>query len=118
MDQMSSPRPLPDIQADIANATLQLARLAHERRGARAARRLGIVADFDDGLSRAAIAAKWGVDYGQVADILHKAGRTERTRRALGLSDSQRADYQRLLRQGVSSMIARAIALRGPWSPS
>jgi|SRR4051794_16929352 hypothetical protein len=114
MDEMSSPRPLPDIQADIATTTRLLARLAQERRRARVARRLGIVADFDAGSSRAAIAAKWGIAYGQVATVLHKAGRNERTRRALGLSDSQRTDYQRLLRQGVRSMIARAIALRGP----
>jgi len=114
MDEMSSPRPLPDIQADIATTTLLLARLARERRRACVARRLGIVADFDAGLGRAAIAAKWGVGYGQVATVLHKAGRNERTRRALGLSDSQRADYDRLIRQGVRSRIARAIALRGP----
>jgi hypothetical protein len=86
MDEMSSPRPLPDIQADIAAATLNLARLEHERRRARVARRVGIVDDFDGGLSRAAIAAKWDVDYGLVAAVLHKAGRTERSRRALGLS--------------------------------
>jgi len=114
---MSSPRPLPDIQAEIAAATLRLARLERERRRARIARRTGIVADFDGGLSRAAIAAKWGVDYGQVASVLHKAGRSERSRRALGLSDSQRVDYQRLVRQGVRSLIARAIALRGPQDP-
>lgn len=114
MDQMSSPRPLPDIQADIATTTRLLARLAQERRRARVARRLGIVADFDGGLNRAAIAAKWGVDYGQVAAVLHKARRSEFTRRALGLTDSQRADYNRLVRQGVRTVIARAIALRGP----
>jgi hypothetical protein len=114
MDEMSSPRLLPDIQADIAATTLHLARLERERRRARVARKLGIVADFDAGLSRTAIAAKWGVDYGQVAAVLHKAGRTERTRQALGLSDSQRADYQRIVRHGVRPVIARAIALRGP----
>jgi len=114
MDEMSSPRPLPDIQADIAATTAYLAGLARERRRARIARRLGIVADFDAGLSRAAIAARWGVEYGQVATVLYKAGRTERTRRAQGLTDSQRADYHRLVRQGVRSLIARAIALRGP----
>ncbi|MBN9088086.1 MAG: hypothetical protein J0J01_14345 [Reyranella sp.] len=111
---MSSLRPLPDIQADLAAATLHLARLAREHRRARVARRLGIVADFDAGLGRAAIAAKWGVDYAQVAAVLHKAGRTERTRQALGLDDSQRADYQRIVRHGVRPTIARAIALRGP----
>jgi hypothetical protein len=116
MDEMSSPRPLPrpldTIQAEIAATTLQLARLAQERRRAQVARRLGIVADFDAGLSRAAIAAKWGVDYSQVSAVLHKAGRTERSRQALGLSDSQRADYQRIVRHGVRPVIARAIALR------
>ena len=116
MDQMSSPRPLPRIQADIAVASRYLARLAQERRQAHAVRRLGIVADFDAGLARAEIAAKWGVEYGLVAAILHKAGRTERSRRALGLSDSQRTEYQRILGHGVRPTIARAIAiaLRAP----
>lgn len=113
-DLSTSLRPLPAIQAEIAATALRLAALARERRRARIARRLGIVADFDAGMSRTAIAAKWGVDYGRVAAVLHKARRTERTRRAQGLSDSQRADYHRLLRQGVRSAIARAIALRGP----
>src|SRR3954464_13010436 len=114
MTNLSTPRPLPVIQADIAATEQYLDGLARERRRARTARRLGIVADFDAGMRRAAIAAKWGVDYGQVAAVLHKAGRTERTRCALGLTDSQRADYHRLVRQGVRSLIARAIALRGP----
>jgi hypothetical protein len=114
MSTLPSPRALPAIQADIAAALLRLGALEQERRRTRAARRAGIVADFDAGLARTAIAAKWGVPYGFVAAILHKAQRTERTRRAQGLSDGQRADYQRLLRQGVRSRIARAIALRGP----
>jgi hypothetical protein len=115
MTDLSTPtRPLPDIQADIAAALLRLGELEKERRRTRAARRAGVVADFDSGLARTAIAAKWGVPYGHVAAILHRARRTERTRRAQGLSDSQHADYQRLLRQGVRSLIARAIALRGP----
>lgn len=114
MSTLSPSRPLPAIQADIAAALSLLDELAQERRRSRAARRAAIVADFDAGLARTAIAAKWGVPYGFVAAILHKAQRTERTRRAQGLSDSQRADYQRLLRQGVRSRIARAIALRGP----
>ena len=114
MDEMSSPRLLPVIQADIAAAAARLAHLAQERRRARTARRAGIVADFDSGLSRDAVALKWGVAYGHVAQVLYRAGRTERTRCALGLSISQRADYQRLVRQGVRTALARAIALRGP----
>src|SRR5689334_21558937 len=101
MPTLSTPRALPAIQADIAAALLLLGDLERERRRSRAARRAGIVADFDAGLARTAIAAKWGVPYGQVAAVLHKAGRTERTRCAQGLSLGQHADYQRLLRQGV-----------------
>lgn len=106
-------RPLADILADIAAAERHLADLANERRLTRVTRRAAIVADFDAGLSRAAIAAKWGVPYGYVAAILHKARRTERTRRAVGLDLAQRADYERLVRAGVRTRIARAIALRG-----
>ena len=58
------------------------------------------------------IAAKWGVPYGHVAAILHKARRTERTRRAIGLELPQKADYDRLVRAGVHTRLARLIALR------
>ena len=61
-------RPLADILADIAAAERQLADLETERRHTRLMRRAGIVIDFDAGLSRAAIAAKWGVPYGHVGD--------------------------------------------------
>lgn len=105
-------RPLADILADIAAAERQLADLETERRLTRLMRRAGIVIDFDAGLSRAAIAAKWGVPYGHVAAILHKARRTERTRRAIGLELPQKADYDRLVRAGVRTRIARLIALR------
>jgi hypothetical protein len=105
-------RPLADIQADIAATTRHLADLEIERRRIRLVRRAGIVIDFDAGLSRAAIAAKWRVSYGHVAAILHKARRTERTRRAIGLELPQRADYDRLVRAGVRTRIARLIALR------
>src|SRR5204863_8526084 len=101
MNSLSSLRPLPAIQAELAAAAERLAELARERARCRAARRAGIVADFDSGFARAAIAAKWGVGYGYVAAILHRARRTEHSRCARGLSDSQRADYQRLVRQGV-----------------
>ena len=113
MDTARSPvRPLADIQADIAAAARQLADLEAERRRTRRVRRAGIVRDFDAGLSRAAIADKWGVPYGHVAAILHKARRTERTRRAIGLERPQKADYDRLVRAGVRTRLARVIALR------
>jgi len=107
-------RPLADIQADIAAAARYLSDLETERRRTRLVRSAGIVTDFDAGLSRAAIADKWGVPYGHVAAILHKARRTERTRRAVGLDTAQRADYDRLVRQRVPTRLARAIALREP----
>jgi hypothetical protein len=113
MDVFQTPvRPLADILADIAAAERHLAHLANERRLTRLTRRAAIVADFDAGISRAAIASKWGVPYGYVAAVLHKARRTERTRRAVGLDLAQRADYERLVRAGVRTRIARAIALR------
>jgi hypothetical protein len=105
-------RPLADILADIAAAERLLADLADERRRIREVRGAGIIVDFDEGLSRAAIAAKWGVPYGHVAAILHKARRTERTRCAIGLDLPQRADYNRLVRAGVRKRLARVIALR------
>ena len=105
-------RPLADIQTDIAATARQLADLEVERRRTRLLRRAGIVVDFDAGLSRAAIAAKWEVPYGYVAAILHKARRTERSRCAIGLDLPQRADYHRLVRAGVRKRLARVIALR------
>jgi len=105
-------RPLADILADTAAAERQLADLETERRLTRLMRRAGIVIDFDAGLSRTAIAAKWGVPYGHVAAILHKARRTERTRRAIGLELPQKADYDRMVRAGVHTRLARLIALR------
>ena len=107
-------RPLADIQADIAAAARHLSDLEAERRHTREVRDAGIVADFDAGHSRAAIASRWGVPYGQVGAVLHKAHRTERTRRAVGLDLAQRADYERLVRARVPTRLARVIALREP----
>ncbi|MCW5736407.1 MAG: hypothetical protein KIS73_19925 [Enhydrobacter sp.] len=103
-------RRLREIQDDIAAASATLATLENERARVRAARRDGIVADFDAGLSRAAIAAKWEVDYGHVAGVLHKARRTEKTRRARDLTPAQRQHYAIALRGGASSALARRIA--------
>jgi len=118
MDNMSNARPLDVLQAEIAAVRQTLGQLARERAAAHSRRRAGIVADFDGGLDRAAIAARWGASYGVVAQILHRAGRTARTRAALGLTARQRADYQWLLAQGVRCTIARAIALRDTPGPS
>ena len=103
-------RRLRDIEDDIAATSVALAALENERARARAARRDGIVADFDAGLSRAAIAARWEVDYGYVAGVLHKARRTEKTRRARDLTPAQRRHYAIALHGGASSALARRIA--------
>jgi len=103
-------RSLREIQDDIAAAAVALAALEKERDAARTVRQRGIIADFDAGLARAAIAAKWGVDYGYVAGVLHRARRTEKTRRARDLTADQRRHYEIALRGGASSALARRIA--------
>lgn len=103
-------RSLREIQHEIAAAADRLAALEKEREEARLARQLGIVADFDAGLSRPEIAAKWGVDYGYVAGVLHRARRTERTRRAKDLTPAQRRHYEIALRNGAPAALARRIA--------
>jgi hypothetical protein len=103
-------RTLDDIQAELAATAQHLADLQEERDWLRTERHLGIVADFDAGLDRAAIAGKWEVSYGRVANILHRAGRSERSRLALGLSPKQRRHYRVALRGGVPPILARRIA--------
>jgi len=98
------------IGAEIDAAQARLDALLKERAASIAARRAAIVAAFDAGAARADIMARFGIDYGALATLLHKAGRSERQRRAAALSAAQRAHYERLIRQGVRSAIARAIA--------
>src|SRR4051812_17446929 len=107
---MSLPRPLSDIQAEIAATACRLAELERERARTRARCRSGIVVDFDAGLSRAEIAARWGVDYGYVSAVLHQAGRPLETRRRASLSPCQRPHYDRLLELGVRGPLAHVIA--------
>jgi hypothetical protein len=111
---MDDLRSLADIQADIAAAARRLSDLEAERRHTRETRTARVVADFDAGLARSDIAARWGLAYGRVSAILYQAGRTERTRSVRGLDAAQRVDFDRLVRQGVRTRLARAIALRGP----
>ena len=107
---MSIPRPLAAIQAEIALANHRLAALARERAAARAAQRAGIVADFDAGLCHRAIAARWGVPYGYVASVLHRACRTTGRRRRAALSADQQGHYDKLVRMGVRGTLAASIA--------
>ncbi len=98
------------IDAEIDAATDLLTKLRARRAVAVVTRRDAIIKAFDDGGARAQIVEAFGGTYQDIADILHKAGRNERQRRAIGLGPRQRADYERLIRQGVKSSIASVIA--------
>ncbi len=107
---MASAGTIAEIDAEIDAAVDLLTKLRARRAVAVVARRDAIVKAFDDGASRAQIVEAFGGTYQAVADILCKAGRNERQRRAIGLGPRQRADYERLVRQGVDSRIASVIA--------
>lgn len=98
------------LDAEIAEYARRLAEAEAARTLAVAERRLGIVVDFDNGMRRAAIAHKWRVSYGTVAAVLHRAGRSEKTRRAHGLDPEQRRHYAAALAAGTPSVLARRIA--------
>lgn len=104
------PRPVTEICAEIDAAQARLGALRRERAASLAARRAAIVAAFDKGAPRIEIVARFGVGYGALAALLHRAGRSERQRRAIDLSRAQRAHYERLVRQGVRSRLAHVIA--------
>lgn len=103
-------RTLVDIGNDIDAAAAALDRLIEERVAFLAARRESIVRAFDDGATRAEICAAFEVDYGTLGSILHRAGRSERQRRAAGLPIEKRPHYDKLLRQGMPSRMAAQIA--------
>jgi hypothetical protein len=107
---MSISRPLAEIRAEIAKAHNRLQTLSRERAAVQAERRTGIVADFDAGLDHRAIAARWGVSYGYVAALLHRARRTTSGRRRDRLTPCQRTHYDKLLECGVRSRLAASIA--------
>lgn len=110
MRDLASPRTPDQIKAEIAATNTRLAQLEVEYAEAVDARRCAIIKAFDDGARRAQIVAAYGITYKALSAILHKAGRTEKQRQALGLSPKQEAEYQRLTRAGVSSRAARNIA--------
>ena len=110
MNNLSANRPLNAIEADIDLAARRLGELNAERRRAWADRREAIVAAFDAGAGRDDIAARWGLPYGTVASVLHKAGRTARGRLRAALSAAQQAHFDKLVRQGIASPTAAAIA--------
>lgn len=103
-------RSVTEICREIDAAQARLAALLRERVSSLAARRAAIVAAFDAGATRAEIMARFGLEYRALAAVLHKAGRSERQRRAADLSRAQRGHYERLVRQGVRAGIARIIA--------
>jgi hypothetical protein len=108
--EVPPPRPLAQIHAAIARTARRLTELQKERERAQAVRQAGIVADYDAGLTRDAIARKWRLSYGAVSAVLHKARRSRKARLAEGLSLAQRRHYEIALRGGASAIVARRIA--------
>lgn len=70
-----------------------------------------IVKAFNDGGTRAQIAAAFNVSCTTVDQVLHKAEVTMRTRAAIGLVGNARTEYDRLIRAKVPYRAARQIAL-------
>jgi hypothetical protein len=103
-------RALAELDREIDATQDRLTKLLAERATAIVARRGAIIKAFDEGASRQQICDAFDVEYSLVASVLHRAGRTEDQRRAIDLKPAQRADYERLLRQGVRSRLARVIA--------
>lgn len=104
-------RPIEQIRTEVAATNMRLAQLEIELAEAIDVRRQAVIKAFDDGASRAQIVAAFPpITYQVVANILHKAGRSEKQRATLGLTPKQEAEFQRLTRAGVSVRAARSIA--------
>jgi hypothetical protein len=104
-------RSLEEIDAALAATEARLRQLKDERAEIVAGERSEIVKAFDDGARRAQIVAAFGITYRALACILNRAGRSEKQRRAVGLSLKQAVEYRRLLLAGVPSRAARNIAM-------
>lgn len=105
-------RTLADINADITATASKLTELEVELKAAYEARRTAVLQDFDAGMSRPDLCAKHAISYATLSNILFKGKRTERYRQALDLKPEARVAYNRLLRQGMRSRLARSIALQ------
>ncbi len=81
-----------------------------EKARTRTARHAAIVKAFDDGASREQIVMAFGVTYSMVNSLLHRRGRNERQRREAKLGPAERAHYDKLIRQSMSSRLAAQIA--------
>ena len=107
---MERGRTLSDIDGEITAALALLAGLQAERLQFLADLKAAVLRDFDDGLSREAICKRHGITYPTLSSWLFKAGRTNRSRLAAKLKPERRADYNRLVRQGVRPTLALSIA--------
>lgn len=103
-------RTLADINAEIIATAAKLTALEQELKAAYEARRTAVLKDFDAGMSRSDLCKTHAITYGSLSGILFKGKRTERYRRALDLKPEAQVAYNRLLRQGVRSRLARSIA--------
>lgn len=71
-----------------------------------------IVADFDAGMARQAIADKHDVDYEYVARVLFKARRTKKTQAVSGLTGDQDKLFRVLVECGIPVAQARIAAIQ------
>jgi hypothetical protein len=104
-------RTLATIQLEIGLAEARLKQLRAERARFIADRRTQVLKEFDGGASRSQLIDRYGLTYSGLASLLNAAGRHERQRRSLGLTDAQAVEYRRLIRGGVPSRTARNIAI-------
>lgn len=110
MRDLPPARTIDQIRAELAATNVRLAQLEIELAEAIDARRAAVIKAFDDGATRQQIVVAYDITYKALAAILHKAGRTEKQRLALGLTPKQESEYRRLTAAGVPSRTAHNIA--------
>lgn len=111
-------RPLPVIEAELKAAQEGAARmlravslLAAERAEYRHRRDLAVLADFDAGMARKALAHKHSLNENTLASLMRRNGRSYR-KKGLTSAEQQRV-YREARRHGAGHGAARQIALAG-----
>lgn len=101
---------LAQLNAGIDAAAALLNDLQAARLKLLADRKAAVLRDFDAGVSRETLCKLHEMTYPALAALLNKSGRTKRTRLAAQLKPERRADYNRLITQGVPATLALSIA--------
>lgn len=111
-------RGLPEIEADLAKVRAEKdtiidreAKLMAERGEAIGRRNGAAIKAFDDGGTRAQICAAYDLEYEQLNTILQRAGRNEKFRLTLGMTDVQKHRFEQAVRRGIGKRAARSLVL-------